>query len=169
MTRQILPFPHRIHIFFPEQCNHVRNLWPEHPHWILLHWDFPSTHAPVISMTPKSISDPPDHISARDRAISGNISPNQSHLTSGPYLHFSISSVHSGYDMPCSTLVLVPLCRYLRAVCTAPAFVPLVCSSGYCTSCSPTYSSAPPPLIILCFSIVYKLLDTPLYSSLNID
>jgi len=68
--------------------------------------------------------------------------------------------------MLCSTLVLVPLCRYLHAVCTALAFVPPMRSSGYCTFHSPSYSSAPPPLLMLCFSIVYKLLDTPLYSVL---
>jgi len=123
----------------------------------------------VICMTPKSISDPPDHISTRDWAISSVISPNQSHLTSGPYLRFSVSYVHSDYNMLCSTLVLVLLCRYLHAVCTTLAFVPPVRSSGYCTFHSPSYSSAPPPLIMLCFSIVYKLLDTLLYSSLNID
>jgi len=123
----------------------------------------------VISMTPKSISDPLDHISTHDRAISSDISPNLYHMTPGPYLRFSISSVHSDYNMLCSTLVLVSLCRYLCAVCTAPAFVPLVRSSGYCTFCSPSYSSAPPPLLMLCFSVVYKLLDTLLYSSLNID
>jgi len=97
------------------------------------------------------------------------LSCNLYHLTSGLYLCFSISSVHSDYDMLCSTLVLVPLCRYLHAVCTALAFIPPVCSSGYCTFCSLTYSSAPPPLLMLCFSVVYKLLDTPLYSSLNIN
>ena len=58
---------------------------------------------------------------------------------------------------------------YFRTVCTAPAFVPPVCSSGYCTFCSPSYSSALPLLLMLCFSVVYKLLDTPLYSSWNID
>ena len=99
----------------------------------------------VISMTPKSISDPPDHISTREQAISGDISPNLYHMTPGPYLRFSVSSVHSDYDMPCSTLVLVPLCRYLRAVCTALAFIPPVCSSGYCTFHLPSYS---PPLLI---------------------
>jgi len=109
------------------------------------------------------------HISAHDQAISGIILCNLYHLTSGPYFCFSVSSVHSDYNMLCSTLVLVPLCRYLCAVYTAPAFVPLVCSSGYCTFRSPSYSSAPPPLLMLCFSVVYKLLDTPLYSSLNID
>jgi len=112
---------------------------------------------------------PSRHIFAHDRAISSIILRNLYHLTSGPYLCFSVSSVHSDYNMLCSTLVLVPLCRYLHAVCTAPAFVPLVHSSGYCTFRSPSYSSAPPLLLMLCFSVVYKLLDTPLYSSLNID
>jgi len=74
-------------------------------------------------MTPKSISDPPDHISARDQVISGVISRNLYHMTPGLYLRFSVSSVHSDYDIPCSTLVLVLLCRYLHAVCTAPALV----------------------------------------------
>ena len=90
-------------------------------------------------------------------------------LTSRPYLCFSISSVHSDYDMLCSTLVLVPLCRSLHAVCTTLAFVPPVRSSSYCTFHSPSYSSALPLLLMLCFSIVYKLLDALLYSSLNID
>jgi len=70
--------------------------------------------------------------------------------------------------MLCSTLVLVLLCRYLHAVCTALAFVPLVHSSGYCTFCSLSYSSTLPLLLMLCFSVVHKLLETPLYSSLNI-
>ena len=61
----------------------------------------------VISMTPKSISDPLDHISACDRAISGVISRN--------------------------------------LYCTALAFVPPVCSSGFSYICLPSYS---PPLLI---------------------
>jgi len=113
----------------------------------------------VISMTSYVHLQPSVRISACDRAISSVISPNQSHLTSRPYLRVSVSSVHSDYDMLYSTLVLVLLCRYLHAVCTTPAFVPPVCSSGYCTFCSLSYSSAPPPLLMLCFSIVYKLLD----------
>jgi len=112
---------------------------------------------------------PSGHISTCDWAFSGVISHNQYHMTSGHFLHFSVSSVHFDYNMCCSTLVLVLLCRYLRAVCTALAFIPLVRSSSYCTFHSPSYLSAPPPLLMLCFSIVYKLLDTLLYSSLNID
>jgi len=52
------------------------------------------------------------------------------------------------YDMLCSTLVLVPLHRYLCAVCTALAFIPPVCSSSYCTFRLSSYSSAPPTLLI---------------------
>jgi len=49
------------------------------------------------------------------------------------FLCSSTSSVHLIMILFCSTLVLVPPLRYLHAVCTAPAFVPLVCSSCYCT------------------------------------
>jgi len=63
----------------------------------------------VISMMPKSISDPLDLISTCDRAISGVISPNLYHLTSRHFLHFSVFPAHSVYNTPCSTLVLVPL------------------------------------------------------------
>jgi len=100
---------------------------------------------PVISMTSYVHLRPSGHISTRNRAISGDISPNLYHMTPRPYLCFSVSSVHSDYNMLCSTLVLVPLCRYLRAVCTAPAFIPLVRRSGYCTFHLPSYSS---PLLI---------------------
>jgi len=46
---------------------------------------------------------------------------------------FSIFPVHSVYDFSTSSTL-----RYLCAVCTALAFVPLVCSSNYCTFCLPS-------------------------------
>ena len=112
----------------------------------------------VISMMLKSISSPLG--TSCDQAISGVISPNLYHLTSRHFLCFSVFSVHSVYDTSCSTLVLVPLLhRYLSAVCTAPAFIPPVCSSGYYTFC--LLPSSPPLLIQFHLHMyIYKLIDT---------
>jgi len=109
---------------------------------------------------------PSGHIFTCDQVTSGIISSNQYHITSGPFLCFSIFPVYSAYNTYCSTLVLVLPLRYLHAVCTALAFVPLVHTSSYYTSCLLSYSSALPLLLIkllLCIYI-YKLVDTPLYT-----
>ena len=84
-----------------------------------------------MSMTSKSISDLLVLISACDWAISDVIMHNLYHITPRHFLCFSISSVPLIMIHPCSLLVLVPPHRYLCAVCTAPAFIPPVHSSGY--------------------------------------
>jgi len=81
----------------------------------------------VICMTPKSISNPPTLISAHVRAISSVISPNQYHMTSGHFFHFSVSFVPSIMIHPCYLLVLVLLLD-TSALCAPLQYLSLQCA-----------------------------------------
>jgi len=81
----------------------------------------------IISMTSYVHVQPSKHISAHDRAISGIISHNQYHMTSGHFLCSSVSSVPLIMIHPCSLLVLVPLVD-TSALCALLQHLSLQCA-----------------------------------------